>query len=102
MASDGEEAIERANDANGERPDFVLLDIKMPGMDGFEVLRRLRASAPTRDLPVVLFSSSENALDIERAQRLGANGFVTKPLDARSFVDVVRGTIEAWTRKLAG
>lgn len=102
MASGGEEALARANDEQGGRPDFVLLDIKMPGMDGFEVLRRLREAGPTRDLPIVLFSSSENELDRARAKRLGANGFITKPLDARAFIDVVRGTVEAWTRKLAG
>jgi CheY-like chemotaxis protein len=100
MASGGEEALAcvGAPDA-GARPELVLLDVKMPGMDGFEVLRRLREERATRDLPVILFTSSENAVDVERARALGADGFVTKPLDARAFVDVVRSTVEGWARQ---
>ena len=79
-----------------QAPDVVLLDVKMPGMDGFEVLRRIREDARTRTLPVVLFTSSDNEDDQARAASLGASGFVTKPLDPATFGRVVRGTLEAY------
>lgn len=89
FAEDGQQGLDAAR---AERPDLVLLDVKMPLVDGFEVLRRLRADgAPAR---VVMFSSSENAQDQDRATKLGADGFVTKPLDATAFQDCVRKTVE--------
>lgn len=94
VARDGDEGLERAR--AGPRPDLVLLDIKMPRRDGFEVLAELRAAARTRDLLVVMFSSSENDSDVERARRLGADDYVTKPLDARSFGEAVRGILLRW------
>ena len=94
MASGGEEALRRCTTEGVQLPDLVLLDIKMPGLDGFEVLRRLRATPATRRVRVVVFSSSENAQDVARATEAGADGFVTKPLDARAFIDVVRETVE--------
>lgn len=93
LAEDGPAALRSVADA---RPDVVLLDVKMPGMDGFEVLRRLRAGAGTRDVPVVLFTSSDSEADRERGAALGASGFVTKPLDAKAFARVVRETLEAY------
>jgi len=64
----------------------------MPGLDGFDVLERLRSS-PERERPwIVMLTSSENAADRARAAELGADGFVTKPIDARGFADVVRAT----------
>lgn len=89
FAEDGQQGLEAAR-ANA--PDLVLLDVKMPLVDGFEVLRRLRADGvATR---IVMFSSSENAQDQDRATALGADGFVTKPLDASAFQDCVRETVE--------
>ena len=94
MAASGEAALDLAR--REPRPHLVLLDVKMPGTDGFEVLRRLRDEPGTRDLWIVMFSSSENAADQARASALGASGFVTKPLDAASFGRVVRATLEAY------
>ena len=96
LAVDGEDALRRIGDA---QPDLVLLDVKMPGMDGFEVLARLRSSGPARGLRVVLFSSSESPADVARARELRADGFVTKPIDARGFAEVARATVEAWAKR---
>ena len=93
LAADGPSALDAIRQ---EPPDIVLLDVKMPGMDGFEVLRRLREDERTRALPVVLFTSSDHEEERARAQALGASGFVTKPLDAASFGRVVRATLEAY------
>lgn len=94
LARDGEEALARC--AAPPRPDLVLLDIKMPRRDGFEVLAALRADPATRDLPVVMFTSSENGGDVARARALGADEYVTKPLDPRAFGEAVRGILQRW------
>ena len=93
LAADGPAALAAVA---ADPPDLVLLDVKMPGMDGFEVLRRLRAEARSRTLPIVLFTSSDHEEERQRGADLGASGFVTKPLDAASFSRVVRATLEAY------
>ena len=94
LARDGEEALAVCR---GEtRPDLVLLDIKMPRKDGFEVLAALRADPRTASLPVVMLTSSENGGDVARAKALGADDYVTKALDAKTFGERVRGVLAAW------
>lgn len=92
VAEDGESALDRLRAPPA--PDLVLLDIKMPRLDGFEVLERIRQEG--RRPPVVMFTSSENRTDLERARRLGADDYVTKPLDAGDFQAKVRATVLAW------
>jgi CheY-like chemotaxis protein len=72
----GETALERA--ASDPPPDLVLLDINLPGLDGFEVLRRLRAHERTRKVPVIVVTSSQEEKDVQRAYESGANSFVSK------------------------
>lgn len=96
VAEDGEEAW--AALARGLSPALVLLDIKMPRRDGFELLRDIRAHPPLARLVVVMFTSSESRLDVERARELGADDFVTKPLDALDFQEKVAQTVARWLR----
>jgi two-component system, response regulator len=88
VAADGERATERLARARfepGGRPQLVLLDLKMPRMDGFEVLRRLRADEAARGLPVVVLTSSERQEDREEALRLGpAGSCASRPTAAAS------------------
>jgi len=96
VVRDGEEALDYLF-ANGayvsrpanEQPVVVLLDLKLPKVDGLEVLRRLRADDRTRTLPVVAFTSSSEAQDIERSYRLGINSYVRKPVNFDQFVSAV-------------
>jgi CheY-like chemotaxis protein len=97
LAADGEEALARV--AKGPPPHLVLLDVKMPGMDGFEVLVRLRAALQPRPPSVVMLTSSDNAADQARAEALGADAFVTKPIDAKGFAAIVRATVEEWAAR---
>ncbi|WP_290619648.1 HD domain-containing phosphohydrolase [Immundisolibacter sp.] len=76
-ACDGEEALTRL--ADGDRPDLMLLDVVMPGMDGFEVCRRVKASPGLRDMPVLLLTSLDSAADEEYGLSLGADDFIHKP-----------------------
>lgn len=75
---DGESALETAEDCT---PDLILLDIVMPGMDGFEVFEKLRANPATQNIPVVFLSGQAGEEDRERANALGAAGFIAKPFD---------------------
>lgn len=73
-----------------DQPAVVLLDLKLPKVDGLEVLRRLRADDRTRLLPVVVLTSSKEEQDLVASYSLGANSYVRKPVDFEQFVEAVR------------
>lgn len=75
-------------------PGLVLLDLKMPGMDGFEVLRWIREHPLFKNLPVVVLTSSDEIRDVNEAYRLGANSFLVKPLEFQN-VDALFATLGA-------
>ena len=97
VARDGVEALDYlfATGAHAGRdrrqvPELVLLDLKLPKVDGLEVLRRLRADADTRLLPVVILTSSNAERDLIDGYSLGANSYVRKPVDFGQFAEAVR------------
>jgi two-component system response regulator len=90
VARDGVEALAHLADAGRPLPTLVLLDLKLPRVDGLEVLRRIRADARTRMLPVVVLTSSREEQDLVESYRLGANSYVRKPVDFTSFVEAVQ------------
>jgi CheY-like chemotaxis protein len=103
LVNDGRTAIDYlsgvgkyANREDYPFPSVVLLDLHLPEIHGFEVLKWIRAQPPTENLPVVIFSSSERAEDQAKAQQLGANEFVNKPGSGLSFLDVVRRLAQQW------
>jgi CheY-like chemotaxis protein len=71
------------------RPKLVLLDLKMPKVDGIEVLRRLKAGEPTRALPVVVMTSSNEERDVVESYRLGVNSYIVKPVQFEAFLETV-------------
>jgi two-component system response regulator len=71
-------------------PELILLDLKLPKVDGFEVLKKLRSDQRTQLLPVVILTSSKEQQDIVNGYGLGANSYVRKPVDFQQFVDAVR------------
>ena len=77
-------------------PDLVLLDLKLPGIDGFEVLRQIRAEDDTFGVAVVVFTSSAEETDIERSVRFGANSYVRKPIDFDQFLGVAEKLATYW------
>jgi len=90
---DGVEALDYLLPADGAAeplPHLVLLDLKLPKVDGLEVLRRLRGHERTRLLPVVILTSSGEERDILEGYRLGTNSYVRKPVDFVEFTDLVR------------
>jgi CheY-like chemotaxis protein len=70
-------------------PKLVMLDIKMPKVDGIEVLRRLKADPATRSIPVVVMTSSNEERDVVESYRLGANSYIVKPVQFEAFVETV-------------
>jgi two-component system, response regulator len=100
-AEDGERALERMLGGGMEhrsRPDLVLLDLELPGIDGFEVLRRIRADADTRLIPVVVFTSSMEDRYLCDSYRLGANSYLRKPADFERYFPLLRDVLHYWFR----
>ena len=74
----------------GDRPKVILLDLKLPKVDGLEVLRRIREDPGTRSIPVVVLTSSREERDIVESYHLGVNSYLVKPVDFSHFAEVVR------------
>lgn len=78
-------------------PRMVLLDLNMPGLDGLEVLRRIKADIRTRAIPVVMLSSSREARDVRQSYELGANSYVVKPVEVDDYMRKVSALGRYWT-----
>ena len=105
VARDGVEALDhlfRRSNAGPEGADaallpaVVLLDIKLPRVDGLEVLERIKKDPRTRHVPVVMLTSSREEQDLLRSYGLGVNGFVVKPVGHREFFDAIRDIGAFW------
>jgi two-component system, response regulator len=97
IASDGVEALDvllrrtpEAKQQHKQSPAVVLLDLKLPKIDGLEVLKAVRANPSTRLVPVVVLTSSKEEQDLIASYRLGANSYIRKPVDFSKFIEAVR------------
>ena len=97
VARDGVEALnflfaegEHADRDIGQQPQVILLDLKLPKIDGLDVLKRIRADERTRLLPVVILTTSNEQRDIIASYELGANSYIRKPVDFDQFMEAVR------------
>jgi len=89
VCRDGAEALDFFFNGATPVPKVVLLDLKLPKVDGLEVLRRIKDDARTKSIPVVVLTSSREEPDIERAYTLGANSYIVKPVDFEAFARAV-------------
>ena len=99
--ADGREALEFLRRqgprfADSPRPDLILLDLNMPCMDGRECLAELKKDEALRDIPAVILTTSEVERDIVASYRLGAAGYITKPVDILQFVTAIRMLGDYW------
>jgi len=95
VARDGAQALDRVfgtGEYQGEplMPSVVLLDLKLPKVDGLEVLQRLRNDARTRLLPIVVLTSSDEEYDVARSYEYGANSYIRKPVDFVQFIEATK------------
>jgi CheY-like chemotaxis protein len=94
VARDGQEALDYLLGGNGRlpgaRPRIVLLDLKLPKVDGLQVLREIRSTPELAHLPVVILTSSREERDIVESYDLGVNSYIVKPVDFDKFVDTVQ------------
>jgi CheY-like chemotaxis protein len=99
VARDGEEALAWLPrwEAGEPRPAVILLDLKLPRVDGLEVLRRLKAHEEFRRIPVVVLTTSAENQDVRSAYSIGANSYIVKPVDFDKFVDVAAQIELYWT-----
>lgn len=86
---DGQEALDYLYNENNEMPKLILMDVKMPLVDGIEVLRRLKSDEQRKTIPVVMLTSSKEDKDIIEAYTLGVNAYIVKPVDFDQFVKAV-------------
>jgi len=91
----GEEALERIHE---DLPDAIVLDVMMPGIDGWEVCRQLKASPTLRHVPVVVLSARTQDEDRDRGYALGVEEYVTKPFDPADLVEIVRRALARTTQ----
>lgn len=102
VAHDGIECMEflnrRGAHANAPKPDLILLDIHMPRMDGYEVLRRIRADDSLRLIPVNVLSTSADLLDVKRMHELGCNSYILKSNNFEQFTEMMRQMAEFWLK----
>lgn len=91
----GQDFIDRIDD-DDVSADLVLLDINMPGMDGFEVLRRVRARVDFQQMPVIILSTSRSDREVRRAYQMGANAFISKPQSTAEMDLLISGFSAYW------
>jgi two-component system response regulator len=96
VARDGAEALEfifgggtQADHDVEDTPKLILLDLKLPKIDGFEVLRRIKGDLRTKKIPTVILTSSKEQQDVVETYQLGVNSYIVKPVEFESFVDAV-------------
>ena len=94
-ATNGLEAMAKVAE---ESPDLLLLDIMMPKMSGFEVCKRIKSDPKTRDIIIVMVTALNETADIERAAECGTDDYISKPIDRKSLVDLVRNLLAAKAR----
>ncbi|MBQ1764692.1 MAG: response regulator [Aquincola sp.] len=106
VARDGQEALDfllcqgdHAWRRDEEPLRLVLLDVKLPKLSGFDVLARLRAHPPTRLRPVVMFSASQEMVDVQRSYELGANSYLCKPVAFEPYLQAVQDMARYWLQR---
>lgn len=103
IVADGAEALNyffpatgQADSATPPLPRLIVLDLKLPKVDGLEVLRALKSNPRTQTIPVVVLSSSVEERDLAASYRLGANGYVLKPMDFDQYGECMRTLVRYW------
>jgi two-component system, chemotaxis family, response regulator Rcp1 len=104
VAVDGVEAMDflrkRGAFANSPRPDFILLDLNIPKMDGREVLAQIKKDDNLKTIPTIILTTSDSETDIRKSYELQANCYLSKPVQLEDFENVVKSINDFWTTKV--
>jgi two-component system alkaline phosphatase synthesis response regulator PhoP/two-component system response regulator VicR len=92
-AFDGPDALRKAN---SERPDLIVLDVMMPKMDGFEVLKRLQANPETREIPIIMLTAKAQDADVFRGWSSGVSAYLTKPFNPLELITFVKRILSGY------
>ena len=87
--------IEALDIVNQDKPDLILLDIMMPTMSGFELSKQLKTNPKTRDIVIIMVTALNETADIERATECGTDDYLTKPIDRKALIELVRTQLQA-------
>lgn len=90
-ANNGEEGVVTAK---AEKPDLILMDVVMPGINGFQATRQLHRDESTKNIPVIIVSTKDQATDKMWGQRQGAKGYVTKPVEEQELIDTIEQILQ--------
>ena len=82
--------------SNASRPDLIMLDLNLPGKDGREVLKELKSDPALKMIPVIILTTSSSDKDVMQSYELHANCYITKPVDFKRFIDIVRSIENFW------
>lgn len=96
VAEDGESALAFLRDGERSRPDLVLLDLNLPGIDGREVLEQIKSDPSLTHIPVVILTTSRSEQDIISAYQKHTNCYIVKPIDLQQFIEVVHQIQQFW------
>jgi chemotaxis family two-component system response regulator Rcp1 len=100
VATDGQQALEflnrKGSHADAPRPDFILLDLEMPKVDGYEVLDAIKTTEALKDIPVIILTSSQKQEDIARAYKHHASCYIRKPVDPDEYFLAIRALKTFW------
>src|SRR5215212_10170296 len=88
-ATSGEEALQLTRDANGAAPDLILMDIHLPGMDGLSVVRAMKEDTRTARIPILALTAHAMRGDRDRFLEAGCDGYISKPIDVKTFVESI-------------
>ena len=97
-SEDGLSAIEILEKNKEFEPEMILLDINLPGMNGFEILQYVRTKTAYKNIPVVMFTSSDNEGDIKKSYDYGANAYLVKPESLQTLKEVLQDTFNFWLK----
>ncbi|MCU1335599.1 MAG: response regulator [Bryobacterales bacterium] len=105
VVGDGEEALaflkHRGDYAAAPHPDLILLDLNLPGKDGFQVLEEMKADPELKTIPVIVVSGSDRESDITRAYSLQSSAYLVKPVDVDEYFTAIRAVKELWFHMVA-
>lgn len=95
---DGNSAIKFLEEEKDFEPEMILLDINLPGMNGFEILQHVRSKPEYKNVPVIMFTSSDDTGDIRKSYEYGANAYLIKPDSLNSLKEVLSDTFNFWLK----